>query len=75
MRAHASNAGLARVTPHLLRHAYASHLLDHDADLVDVQALLGHQRIGSTRVYAHIRPDQVAREHRRTHPRARRKDR
>lgn len=64
---------LGNVTPHLLRHAYASHLIAHHADLTDVQRLLGHRSVGSTGIYAHVHPDQVAQEHRRTHPRACRK--
>lgn len=73
-RRHAAAAGIQRrFGPHALRHACATHLLEGGADLREIQALLGHQSLRSTERYAHLRPVELEREHRRTHPRARRK--
>lgn len=69
----ARQAGLGRVTPHMLRHAFASHLLARGADLRHVQALLGHQTVQATEFYTHVLPLELMAEYRRTHPRARRR--
>jgi integrase/recombinase XerD len=62
-------AGL-KVTPHLLRHACATHLLEAGADLVHIQQLLGHKLLQSTELYTHICPVELKRMHRQSHPRA-----
>ncbi|MEW6279514.1 MAG: tyrosine-type recombinase/integrase [Candidatus Eremiobacterota bacterium] len=66
-------AGLQeRVSPHMLRHSCATHMLAHGADLRHVQELLGHVCSRSTQRYTHLLPLDLQREHRRTHPRSRR---
>ena len=71
IRERALAAGIApeRISPHVLRHCFASHMLQHGADIRAIQELLGHADIGTTQIYTHVDATRFGDIHRRFHPR------
>ena len=71
LKSHAKRCGINKsITPHTLRHSFATHLLRGGAPLRHVQEILGHASITTTQVYTHLTSDHVRAEYDKAHPRA-----
>ena len=69
IKKYAARIGVPQISPHSLRHSFASHMLDRGVDLRQIQAMLGHESIATTQIYTHTSMEQLKKIHAKHHPR------
>ena len=61
-------SSIEKKSPHILRHTFATHMLDNGADLMAIKDMLGHSSLSSTQIYTHLQPEKIKKIYKQAHP-------